>query len=61
MGTGHIAFPCPNKRVIILRDDRDVETESELDDDLMPPLENANDGVEYPVDGKLTVAKRDAS
>ncbi|KAH9668396.1 hypothetical protein KPL70_021399 [Citrus sinensis] len=49
---GHIASQCPNKRVMILRDDGDVETESESDDDPMPPLEDANDGVEYPVDGE---------
>ena len=48
---------CPNKRAIILRDDGDVETESELDDDPMPPFEDANDGVEYLVDGKLMVAR----
>ncbi|KAH9744221.1 hypothetical protein KPL70_003601 [Citrus sinensis] len=50
---GHIASQCPNKR-----DDGDVETESESNDDPMPPLEDANDGVEYPVDGKLMVARR---
>ncbi|KAH9668398.1 Endonuclease [Citrus sinensis] len=58
LGTGHIASQCPNKRVMILRDNGDVETESESDDDPMPPLEDANDGVEYPVDGKLMVARR---
>ncbi|KAK9177819.1 hypothetical protein WN943_027008 [Citrus x changshan-huyou] len=58
LGTGHIASQCPNKRVMILRDDGDVETESKSDDDPMPPLEDANDGVEYPVDGKLMVARR---
>ncbi|KAH9716982.1 Endonuclease [Citrus sinensis] len=58
LGIGHIASQCPNKRVMILRDDGDVETESESDDDPMPPLEDANDGVEYPVDGKLMVARR---
>ena len=42
---------------MILRDCGDVETESESDDDPMPPLEDANDGVEYPVDGKLMVVK----
>ncbi|KAH9716808.1 hypothetical protein KPL71_021586 [Citrus sinensis] len=52
---GHIASQCPNKRVMILRDDGDAETESESDNDPMPPLEDANDGVEYPVDGKLMV------
>ncbi|XP_024948462.2 uncharacterized protein LOC112495863 [Citrus sinensis] len=58
LGTSHIASQCPNKRVMILRDDGDVETESESDDDPMPPLEDANDGVEYLVDGKLMVARR---
>ncbi|KAH9680109.1 hypothetical protein KPL71_026421 [Citrus sinensis] len=46
------------KRAMILRDDGDVETESESDDDPMPLLEDANDGVEYLVDGKLMVARR---
>ncbi|KAH9792707.1 hypothetical protein KPL71_004239 [Citrus sinensis] len=58
LGTGHIASQCPNKRVMILRDYGDVETESESDDDPMPLLEDANDGVEYPIDGKLMVARR---
>ncbi|KAH9658278.1 hypothetical protein KPL70_023423 [Citrus sinensis] len=57
LGTCHIASQCPNKRVMILRDDGDVETESESDDDPMPHLEDANDGVEYPVDGKLMVVR----
>ena len=41
---------------MILRDD--VETESESDDDPMPPLEDANDGVEYLIDGKLMAVRR---
>ena len=44
LGTGHIASQCPNKRVMILKDDGYVETESESDDDPMPPLDNATDG-----------------
>ena len=52
MGTCYIASQCSNKRIMILKNDGDVETESESDDDLMPPLEDANDSVEYPVDGK---------
>ncbi|KAH9734673.1 hypothetical protein KPL71_017451 [Citrus sinensis] len=51
LGTGHIASQCPNRRVMTLRDDGDVETESESDDDPMPPLEDANDG-------KLMVVRR---
>ncbi|KAH9687341.1 hypothetical protein KPL70_014729 [Citrus sinensis] len=55
---GHIASQCPNKKVMILRDDGDVETKSESNDNPMPPLEDANDGVEYHVDGKLIVVRR---
>ena len=55
LGTGHIASQCPNKRAMISRDDGDIETESESDDEPMPPLEDANDGVEYSIDGKLMV------
>ena len=57
LGTGHIASQCPNKRVMILKDDGDVETEDESDNDSMPPLEDES-GIEYPVDGKLLVARR---
>ena len=43
---------------MILRDDDDVEIESKSDGDPMPPLEDGNNAVEYPVDGKLIVARR---
>ena len=44
---------------MILREDGDVETEGESDDDEMPPLEDASDvEVAYPVDGRLLVARR---
>ena len=58
MGTCHIASQCPNKRAMILRDDGDAETKSESDDNPMPSLEDANDGVEYHIDGKLMIARR---
>ncbi|XP_052181971.1 uncharacterized protein LOC127794765 [Diospyros lotus] len=61
LGTGHIASQCPNKRVMILKDDGDIETEDEFDNnsdnESMPPLEDAS-GIEYPVDRELLVAKR---
>ena len=38
---------------MILRDDDNVETESESDDDPMPKVD---DGLRYPIDGKLMVA-----
>ena len=60
LGSRHIASQCPNKRMMIMRDNREVETESEGDSDDMPPLEDIsdNDGVEYPVEGESVVARR---
>ncbi|GKV11125.1 hypothetical protein SLEP1_g22406 [Rubroshorea leprosula] len=58
LGRGHIASQCPNKHTMILKEDGEIETEGESDDDSMPPLEDANDGMEYAVDGELLVTKR---
>ncbi|GKV07030.1 hypothetical protein SLEP1_g18841 [Rubroshorea leprosula] len=55
---GHVASQCPNKHTMILREDGEMETEGESDDESMPPLEGANDGVEYAVDGELLVTRR---
>ena len=52
MGTSHIASQCPDKRAMILRDDSEIETEREDDDnESMPPLEDASD-VEFTIDGE---------
>ena len=56
-GRGHIASQCPNKRVMVLRDDGEIETEDEDDTDPIPPLEDA-DEEEYPAQGDLLVARR---
>ena len=60
LGSGHIASQCPNKRVMIMHDNGEVETESEGDSDDMPPLKDIseNDGVEYPVEDESLVARR---
>jgi hypothetical protein len=53
LGVGHIASQCPNERTMIARVDGEVETESEGDDDQMPPPEDACDNdVEYSVEGE---------
>ncbi|KAL5798299.1 hypothetical protein ACOSQ2_003119 [Xanthoceras sorbifolium] len=57
LGAGHIASQCPNKRVMVLKDDGGIESEGESDDKSMPPLEDAGD-FEYPVGGELLVARR---
>ena len=57
LGVGHLASQCPNKRVMVLRDDGDIESEDESNDESMPPLEDASD-FEYPMGGELLVARR---
>ena len=56
-GNGPIASQCPNKRVMILKDDGEIEIEHESNDDSIPPLEDASD-VEYPIDGELLTSKK---
>ena len=56
-GRGHIASQCPNKRVMVMRDSGEIETEEELEMESMPPLEDGNDE-EYPVEGELLMARR---
>ena len=58
LGRGHIASQCPNKHAMILRSNGDVETESESDDDFVPPSEGECDGEEYPVNGIALVTRR---
>ena len=56
-GKGHIANQCPNKRVMVMRDNGEIETDNESDCDYMPSLEDADDE-EYAVQGELMVARR---
>ena len=56
-GRGHIASQCPNKSVRVMRDSVEIETDSELDYDSMPSLEDVDDE-EYAVQGELMVATR---
>jgi hypothetical protein len=60
LGSGHIASQCPNRRVMIMRDNGEVMTKSEDDSDGMPELVDASDddGVVYPVTGESLVARR---
>lgn len=55
LGRGHIVNQCPNRNVMILKYNREIETESETNDD-MPPLEDVSE-VEYPIEGELLVTK----
>jgi hypothetical protein len=59
LGSGHIASQCPNKRVMVMRDNGKVMTDSKDDSDEMPELVDASDddGVKYPVEGESLVAR----
>ena len=58
LGNGHIASQCPNRRVMMMREDGDIESDDEHDDDndSMPSLEDRSD-IEYlePVVGESLV------
>ncbi|XP_073286746.1 uncharacterized protein [Primulina huaijiensis] len=56
-GLGHISSECPNKRVMILNDYGEYESQSEGDDDEMPALEDPDEGYEAVV-GEALVTRR---
>lgn len=58
-GRGHIASQCVNKRVMVINAQGELESENEeeVDDDNMPPLEDADDE-QNAVVGDLLVARR---
>jgi hypothetical protein len=58
-GRGHIASQCVNKRVMVINAQGELESENEeeVDDDDMPPLEDADDE-QNAVVGDLLVARR---
>ncbi|KAJ4717073.1 Transposon Ty3-I Gag-Pol polyprotein [Melia azedarach] len=55
---GHIASQCPNKRAMIVLENREIESASSSEDE-MPPLEDCSYvEVEEPVHGDLLVPRR---
>ncbi|KAI3453584.1 hypothetical protein Pfo_010247 [Paulownia fortunei] len=56
---GHIASQCPNKRIMVINAQGEIETEDEQKDEVddMPPLEDAYEG-QYAVEGESLVARR---
>ena len=59
-GRGYIASQCPNKRVMVMRSNDEIEMNNESDCDSMPSLEDA-DEEEYAAQGELLVARRAVS
>ena len=57
---GHIVSQCPTKKVMILRDNGEIESNDEDDIESMPPLEGVDDK-EYDIQGELLVLMRTLS
>jgi len=54
LGKGHIPSQCPNREVMLTRDNEEVESESEE----MPPLVDYRDEeIAYPIEGKALVIR----
>ena len=60
LGRGHIASQSPNIRVMVMRDNGEIETNNKSYCDYMPSLEDADDE-EYVVQGELMVVRRSLS
>ncbi|XP_073260728.1 uncharacterized protein [Populus alba] len=58
-GHGHYASECPNKRIMMIRDNGDVESESDSSDcEGMPPLEDSDgDELALPVEESLVIRR----
>ena len=58
-GRGHIASECMNKRVMVLRDNGEIITKDETEENEMPSLEDVEDE-EYIAPRELTLVARRA-
>ncbi|XP_031402590.1 uncharacterized protein LOC116212157 [Punica granatum] len=57
LGSGHIASQCPNKRVMIMLDSGEIETEEE-ESDSMPTQDDSSSDYEYAAEGNALVIMR---
>ncbi|XP_057501092.1 uncharacterized protein LOC130785067 isoform X6 [Actinidia eriantha] len=60
-GRGHIASQCPNRRVMVMRDNGEIETDDEDDLKSMSPLEDASEEEYLAPDALTLVARRSLS
>jgi hypothetical protein len=59
LGFGHVTPYCPNKRIMVMKANNEVETDEEDEDEKMPPLEDVNDVcVENMIEADALVIKR---
>ncbi|XP_040966211.1 uncharacterized protein [Gossypium hirsutum] len=56
-GRGHIASQCPNRRVMVVRSNGEIESEDEQEEEPEIPMEEGEE-LELPVEGELLVVKR---
>ena len=60
-GRGHIASQCPNRRVMVMRDNGEIETDDEDDLKSMSPLDDASEEEYLAPDALTLVARRSLS
>jgi hypothetical protein len=59
LGFGHVTPYCPNKRIMVMKANNEVETDEEDEDEKMPPLEDVNDVcVENMIEADALVIRR---
>jgi len=60
LGKGHIASQCPNRRVMLIRDNGEVEFEHDkFESEEMPPLVDCSDEkIAYPIEGEALIIRR---
>ncbi|XP_040955925.1 uncharacterized protein, partial [Gossypium hirsutum] len=58
-GRGHIASQCPNRRIMVIRVDGEVESKEE--DGNEPEMPSDDEDLELPVEGEILVVKRSLS
>ena len=64
LGRGHVASQCPNRRVMLMRDDGEIESDSEEEPHGIPDEDDKEDVLEVAETGKvmeIMVVKRSLS
>ncbi|KAH1121398.1 hypothetical protein J1N35_004558 [Gossypium stocksii] len=59
-GRGHIASQCPNRNIMILKENGEIESAGESEEETIPPLKETSK-LEYPAEGELFVIKTNLS
>ncbi|KAL4367847.1 hypothetical protein GQ457_05G022420 [Hibiscus cannabinus] len=57
LGRGHVASQCPNRRIVLLRENGEIDSDSEKEEQ-EPPNEDVGDDVQLAKTGEVLVIKR---